>query len=132
MALSLRRKGARLNAVAYAMWAPDCANKDGMYYFYYPAIVKPDSITKRFGMMVGVAVSDRPDGGFVPMTEPIKGIYGIDPCTLIDDDGQAYIYWSGRGMQGARLKPNMLQLTLSRCIREFSRWDERRTFCLQT
>jgi hypothetical protein len=44
------------------------------------------------------------------MTEPIKGIYGIDPCTLIDDDGQAYIYWSGRGMQGARLKPNMLQL----------------------
>ena len=99
-----------LNAEAYAMWAPDCAYKDGMYYFYYPAIVKPDSITKRFGMMVGVAVSDRPDGGFVPMTEPIKGIYGIDPCTLIDDDGQAYIYWSGRGMQGARLKPNMLQL----------------------
>ena len=45
------------------------------------------------------------------MTDPIKGIYGIDPCTLIDDDGQAaYIYWSGRGMQGARLKPNMLQL----------------------
>ncbi|WP_321480460.1 family 43 glycosylhydrolase [uncultured Bacteroides sp.] len=99
-----------VNADTYSMWAPDCAYKDGMYYFYFPAMVKPDSITKRFGMMIGVAVSDRPDGGFVPMTEPIKGVYGIDPCTLIDDDGQAYIYWSGRGMHGARLKPNMLQL----------------------
>jgi hypothetical protein len=58
-----------------------------------------------------VAISDRPDGGFVPMEEPIKGVYGIDPCTLIDDDGQAYIYWGGGPrLQGARLKPNMLQL----------------------
>jgi beta-xylosidase len=62
------------------------------------------------GMMIGVAVSNRPDGGFVPMSEPIKGVYGIDPCVLIDDDGQAYLYWSGRGMSGAKLKPNMLQL----------------------
>ncbi|MBB4044349.1 hypothetical protein GGR06_002143 [Bacteroides reticulotermitis] len=99
-----------VNADSYSMWAPDCTYRDGMYYLYFPAMVKPDSITRRFGMMIGVAVSDRPDGGFVPMTEPIKGVYGIDPCTLIDDDGQAYLYWSGRGMHGARLKPNMLQI----------------------
>jgi GH43 family beta-xylosidase len=99
-----------VNSDTYSMWAPDCVYKDGMYYFYFPAIVKPDSVTKKFGMMIGVAVSDRPDGGFVPMKEPIRGIYGIDPCTLIDDDGQAYIYWGGRGLQGARLKPNMLQI----------------------
>jgi beta-xylosidase len=105
-----QEKAAWVNVETYSMWAPDCVYKDGMYYFYFPAIVKTDSITKRFGMMIGVAVSDRPDGGFVPMNEPIKGVYGIDPCTLIDDDGQAYIYWSGRGMHGAKLKPNMLQL----------------------
>lgn len=99
-----------VNADSYSMWAPDCTYRDGMYYLYFPAMVKPDSITRRFGMMIGVAVSDRPDGGFVPMAEPIKGVYGIDPCTLIDDDGQAYLYWSGRGMHGARLKPNMLQI----------------------
>lgn len=99
-----------VNTDTYSMWAPDCTYRDGMYYLYFPAIVKPDSITRRFGMMIGVAISDRPDGGFVPMAEPIKGVYGIDPCTLIDDDGQAYLYWSGRGMHGARLKPNMLQL----------------------
>jgi hypothetical protein len=35
---------------------------------------------------------------------------GIDPCVLIDKDGQAYIYWSGMGMSVAKLKPNMLEL----------------------
>lgn len=106
-----QEKVAWVNDEAYSMWASDCVYKDGMYYFYFPSIVKPDSITKKFGMMIGVAISDRPDGGFVPMEEPIKGVYGIDPCTLIDDDGQAYMYWGGgQRLQGARLKPNMLQL----------------------
>ena len=44
------------------------------------------------------------------MQEPIMGISGIDPCVLIDDDGSAYIYWSGMGIRGARLKENMLEL----------------------
>ena len=35
---------------------------------------------------------------------------GIDPCVLIDDDGQAYIYWSGMGIRGARLKDNMKEI----------------------
>src|SRR5690606_37672822 len=41
---------------------------------------------------------------------PIEGIGGIDPCVLIDHDGQAYIYWSGRGMSVAKLKDNMVEL----------------------
>ena len=88
----------------YSMWAPDCVQKDGKYYFYFPNGPK----TGR-GFAVGVAVADSPEGPFVLEPEPIKGIMGIDPCVLIDD-GQAYIYWSGMGIRGARLKNNMKEL----------------------
>ncbi|MDR2814298.1 MAG: family 43 glycosylhydrolase [Prevotellaceae bacterium] len=94
---------------SYTMWAPDCAYRNGKYYFYFPAMVR-DTLIGR-GMMVGVAVSDKPYGAFMPQAEPIKGIYGIDPCTLIDRNGQAYIYWAGFGnLMGAKLKENMLEL----------------------
>ena len=88
----------------YSMWAPDCVQKDGKYYFYFPNGPK----TGR-GFAVGVAVADSPEGPFALEPEPIKGIMGIDPCVLIDD-GQAYIYWSGMGIRGARLKNNMKEL----------------------
>ena len=90
---------------AYAMWAPDCVCKDGKYYFYFP-----DAPAVRPGFGVGVAVADRPEGPFTPQTEPIKGVFGIDPCVLIDDDGSSYIYWSGMGLSGCRLNDNMLEL----------------------
>jgi oligosaccharide reducing-end xylanase len=91
---------------SYTMWAPDCVYKDGKYYFYFPAA--PKGVEKGFG--VGVAVADRPEGPFTPMWRPIAGINGIDPCVLIDRDGQAYIYWAGNGLRMARLKPNMTEL----------------------
>ena len=89
----------------YSMWAPDCVEKNGKYYFYFPNGPKSGR-----GFAVGVAVADRPEGPFRLQPEPIKGISGIDPCVLVDDDGQAYIYWSGMGIRGARLKSNMLEL----------------------
>jgi GH43 family beta-xylosidase len=93
----------------YSLWAPDCIYRDGKYYFYFPAPVK-DTLIGR-GMMVGLAISDKPYGDFVPQPEPIKGVFGIDPCTLIDKDGQAYIYWAGfGGLLGAKLKDNMIEL----------------------
>jgi len=88
----------------YSMWAPDCVEKDGKYYFYFPNGPK----TGR-GFAVGVAISDSPEGPFVLESEPIRGVSGIDPCVLIDE-GQVYIYWSGMGIRGARLKDNMLEL----------------------
>ena len=88
----------------YSMWAPDCVEKDGKYYFYFPNGPK----TGR-GFAVGVAVADSPEGPFSLEPEPIKGIMGIDPCVLIDN-GQVYIYWSGMGIRGARLKDNMKEL----------------------
>ncbi|MDR2126671.1 MAG: family 43 glycosylhydrolase [Prevotellaceae bacterium] len=98
-----------VNSESYTMWAPDCIYRNGKYYFYFPASVK-DTLVGR-GMMVGVAVADKPYGPFIPQPEPIKGTYGIDPCTFVDKDGQAYIYWAGfGGMLGAKLKDNMLEL----------------------
>src|SRR5574344_199090 len=91
---------------SYSMWAPDCVYKDGKYYFYFPSA----PAAGRGGFAVGVAVADSPTGPFICEPEPIKGISGIDPCVLIDDDGQAYIYWSGGGIRGSKLKSNMKEL----------------------
>lgn len=90
---------------SYAMWAPDCVCRDGKYYFYFPAAPKEGR-----GFAIGVATADQPEGPFVCEQEPIKGVMGIDPCVLVDDDGQSYIYWSGMGIRGARLKQNMKEL----------------------
>ena len=90
---------------SYSMWAPDCVERNGKYYFYFPAAPKSGR-----GFSVGVAVADRPEGPFVPESEPIKGVLGIDPCVLVDGDGQSYIYWSGMGLRGAKLQPDMKQL----------------------
>lgn len=90
---------------AYSMWAPDCVYKNGKYYFYFPNAPKDGR-----GFAVGVAIANQPEGPFTCVQEPIMGISGIDPCVLIDDDGSAYIYWSGMDIRGARLKENMLEL----------------------
>lgn len=90
---------------AYAMWAPDCVQKNGKYYFYFP-----DAPAAGWGFGIGVAVADNPEGPFTPQQKPIEGVVGIDPCVMIDDDGKAYIYWSGMGLRGCRLADNMLEL----------------------
>ncbi len=89
----------------YSMWAPDCVYKNGRYYFYFP-----NAPQSGMGFAVGVATADRPEGPFTCEQEPIKGISGIDPCVLVDTDGSAYIYWSGMGIRGAKLKDNMKEL----------------------
>ena len=88
---------------SYSMWAPDCIEHNGKYYFYFPSSPKNGG-----GFGVGVAVADRPEGPFIPEAEPIKGIFGIDPCVLQASDGNAYIFW-GNG-RCAKLKPNMKEL----------------------
>ncbi len=75
--------------VSKQMWAPDCAYKNGKYYLYFPARDK-DGIFR-----LGVAVSDTPAGKFVPEADYIKGSFSIDPAVLVDDDGEAYIYFGG-------------------------------------
>ena len=88
---------------SYSMWAPDCVERNGKYYFYFPSAPKDGR-----GFGIGVAVADRPEGPFICELEPIKGISGIDPCVLQASDGNAYIFW-GAG-RCAKLKPNMKEL----------------------
>ncbi|MFA9193504.1 family 43 glycosylhydrolase [Flavobacterium sp. FBOR7N2.3] len=94
---------------SYSMWAPDCIEKNGKYYFYFPSTPK-DTVGIGKGFTIGVAVADTPTGPFLPETNPIKGVRGIDPNVFIDKDGQAYLYWSSRDIFGAKLKDNMLEL----------------------
>jgi len=93
------------------MWAPDCAYKDGKYYFYFP---HPDKNPWNSNWKIGVAVSDNPASGFEILPQPLIGLPSsgeIDPCVYVDDDGQAYFYYGGGGKSfGARLKDNMIEL----------------------
>jgi len=92
---------------AYAMWAPDCIERNGKFYFYFPAQIKAP-YGKGFG--IGVAIADKPYGPFTPTPEQIKGVAGIDPNVFIDKDGQAYLYYAEGNIYGAKLKDNMLEL----------------------
>ena len=86
-------------------WAPDCIERNGKYYFYFPA-----------DDQIGVAVSDSPTGPFKDaLGKPLigrneAGIRSIDPAVFLDDDGQAYLYFgnsSGR-LGVVKLKSDMI------------------------
>ncbi len=91
-------------------WAPDCVQRHGKYYLYYPV--------ER--AKIGVAVSNWPTGPFAdPLKRPLidntnnKELIGpepIDPAVLIDDDGQAYMYFGCRELRVVQLKENMIEL----------------------
>lgn len=93
---------------SYSMWAPDCIERNGKYYFYFPST--PADTTGGRGFRIGVAVADQPTGPFIPQDLPIAGVRGIDPNVFIDKDGQAYLYWSQGNIYGAKLKENMTEL----------------------
>lgn len=84
-------------------WAPDCAYKNGKYYFCFPVgtgfkdRVNSKNSTKWMG--IGMAVSDSPTGPFKDaIGKPLwKTPYANDPCLFIDDDGKGYFYFNGGG-----------------------------------
>jgi len=94
---------------SYSMWAPDCIERNGKYYFYFPTSAK-DTVTYGRGFTIGVAVASKPEGPYIPESTPIKGVRGIDPNVFIDKDGQAYLYWSAGNIYAAKLKENMTEL----------------------
>ena len=51
---------------SYAMWAPDCIERNGKYYFYFPATPTDTSAGRSF--RIGVAIADKPTGPFYPTT----------------------------------------------------------------
>ena len=89
------------------MWAPDCAYKNGTYYYYFPH----RSGDGRDTWKIGVATSKNPASNF-EVQGYIKGIKSlIDPCVFTDDDGQSYLFIGGEGdPTGYKLKENMLEI----------------------
>jgi hypothetical protein len=87
-----------LTRINYDMWAPDCVFKNGKYYFYFPV-----------GGRIGVATADKPEGPYTVLDKPVEGIRGIDPCVLIDKDGQSYIFTAMGRISVAKLKDNMIE-----------------------
>lgn len=90
------------------MWAPDCAYKNGVYYFYFP---HPSGTEWNKTWKIGVATSTKPASdftvkGYIEGLEPL-----IDPCVFVDDDGQAYLYYGGGGVcKGGKLKDDMMTI----------------------
>ena len=86
------------------LWDSDVTFKDGKYYLYFSLKDKNDVFH------IGVAVSDRPEGPFIPQDAPIKGSYSIDPCIFADEDGAFYICFGGLwGGQLQRYRDNKAQ-----------------------
>jgi len=98
-------------------WASQVVERNGKFYWYVST-----EHAKIPGKSLGVAVSDSPTGPFIDargsalvtndMTTKYTGISwdDIDPTVLIDDDGQAYIFWGNTQCYYAKLKDNMIEL----------------------
>lgn len=71
------------------LWAPDVACKDGTWYLYFPMKDRNDIFR------IGVAVSKKPEGPFVPRDHPIRGSYSIDPAAFDDGGNNFFIYFGG-------------------------------------
>lgn len=83
-------------------WAPQCIERNGKFYMYCPM---PG------GIGIGVLVADSPYGPFIdPIGKPlVKNSYAdIDPTVLIDDDGQAYMYWGNPDLYYVKLNEDMI------------------------
>lgn len=82
------------------LYAPDASYRNGIYYLYY---CLSDG-------RCGVAASKSPCGPFEDVGQ-IEHVDGIDPAVLIDDDGQAYLYWGQFDrVRAAKLKENMTEI----------------------
>ncbi|SEU19176.1 family 43 glycosylhydrolase [Paenibacillus sp. NFR01] len=92
------------------MWAPDCAYRNGTYYFYYP---HPSGTDWNATWKIGVATSGKPASGFQDQGY-IGGLGGfamIDPAVFVDDDNRAYLYYGGGGRcEGGELAEDMMSV----------------------
>ncbi|MXV50825.1 family 43 glycosylhydrolase [Pedobacter sp. HMF7647] len=97
-------------------WASQVIERNGKFYWY--VAVEHGSIP---GKAIGVAISDSPIGPFKDargsalitndMTTQTKISWDdIDPSVIIDDDGQAYLFWGNTVCNYAKLKSNMTEL----------------------
>lgn len=97
-------------------WAAQVIERNGKFYWYIT--VEHGTIN---GKAIGVAVSDCPTGPFKDalgkalitndMTTQTSITWDdIDPTVMIDDNGQAYLFWGNTVCHYAKLKVNMTEL----------------------
>lgn len=83
-------------------WAVQCIERNGKFYLYCPM---PG------GVGIGVLVANSPYGPFKdPLGKPLikNSNHDIDPTILIDDDGQAYMYWGNPKVYYLKLNEDMI------------------------
>lgn len=97
-------------------WASKVIERNGLFYWY--VAVEHNQIP---GRAIGVAIADHPAGPYrdaigsalisndmTPFANSDKD--DIDPTVLIDDDGQAYLFWGHEQCYYVKLKENMVEL----------------------
>jgi GH43 family beta-xylosidase len=79
---------AALDSDAPFYWAPEVTYNNGKFYLYY-------SVGNEVLMHLRVAVSDRPDGGFVDAGKRLtEQDFAIDAHVFTDDDGTRYMFYA--------------------------------------
>lgn len=97
-------------------WASQVIERNNKFYWY----VAVEHATIK-GKAIGVAVADKPTGPFRDalgkalitneMTTETKISWDdIDPSVIIDDDGQAYLFWGNTSCHYVKLKENMIEM----------------------
>jgi len=98
-------------------WASQVIERNGKFYWY---VATEHAAVP--GKSIGVAVADKPTGPFKDargsalitndMTnyDPKMTWDDIDPTVIIDNDGQAYLFWGNRKCYYAKLKENMTEI----------------------
>ncbi|MBN1953372.1 MAG: family 43 glycosylhydrolase [Bacteroidales bacterium] len=89
-------------------WAPQCIERNGKFYLYCPI----------HGDGIGVLVADSPEGPFIDpigkrLIESDNIWLDIDPTVIIDDDGQAYLFWGNPALKYAKLNEDMISCDMS-------------------
>jgi beta-xylosidase len=85
-----------LTNINYDMWAPDCVFKNNKYYFLF----------SRWRQNRCLPQPTNPKALTAFLDKPVEGIRGIDPCVLIDKDGQAlYLHRNGDALVLLSSKP---------------------------
>lgn len=96
-------------------WASQVIERNGKFYWY--VTVSHGTI---HGKSIGIAVADSPTGPFKDalgkalitndMTTKTKISWDdIDPTVIIDNDGQAYLFWGNTVCNYVKLKENMIE-----------------------
>lgn len=100
------------------LFAPDVVEKDGKYYLYAYIM----------GTKGCVAVSDKPEGPFTLISkykynenegsDSFKDGWFIDPGTLVDDNGRAYVFCGFQGSFGAEINPDNMYEVIDGSFRD--------------